>query len=71
MELNNLSRVTQLVSELEFGPKHLDCKSWAHFQSLCNYIPEYEQMVRIREGVGRDTMSINGFRMSAEGKVNG
>lgn len=56
----------EIFSRHQTGP---DFKSWSQFQSLCNYIlTRIWQMVRTREGVGRDTMSINGFRMSVEGK---
>lgn len=32
------------------------------------WVPEYKQMVKTREGVGRDRMATNSFRISAEGK---
>lgn len=49
-------------------PSHLIPSHGLDF-SFCAgiWVPEYKQMVKTREGV-RGKMSVNGFRMSAEGK---
>lgn len=66
-----MSKATQLVSELGLAPNRL-ISSHGLF-SLCTFVrvPGYEQILRTKEEVGGHTMSINSFRVSAKGKVDG